>query len=115
MFSTLSQSNWKICQAPKLMMPMFSLPIIVTPAVIMTQLGKLLTFYPDADPDPLPEVANDPDPEPMDIVEDDLDDNGDANRDIGEPNEVPSAAIQQLVRLLPPLRPPPPLRSANPP
>ncbi|KAI2508284.1 hypothetical protein MHU86_6089 [Fragilaria crotonensis] len=44
MFSTLSQSNWKICQAPKLMMPMFSLPIIVTPAVIMTQLGKLLTF-----------------------------------------------------------------------
>ncbi|KAI2514023.1 hypothetical protein MHU86_407 [Fragilaria crotonensis] len=39
----------------------------------------------------------------MDIVEDDLDNNGDANRDIGEPNEVPSAAIQQLVRLLPPL------------
>ncbi|KAI2496943.1 hypothetical protein MHU86_17584 [Fragilaria crotonensis] len=63
---------------------------------------KLLTL-PDADPDPLPEVANDPDPEPMDIVEDDLDNNGDANRDIGEPNEVPSAAIQQLVRLLPPL------------
>ncbi|KAI2510454.1 hypothetical protein MHU86_4027 [Fragilaria crotonensis] len=75
---------------------------------------ETVNFYPDADPDPLPEVANDPDPEPMDIVEDDLDNNGDANRDIGEPNEVPSAAIQQLVRLLPPLRPPPPLRSANP-
>ena len=44
MFSTLSQSSWKICQAPQLMMPMFSLPIIVTPAVIMTPLGKLLTF-----------------------------------------------------------------------
>ncbi|KAI2496560.1 hypothetical protein MHU86_17952 [Fragilaria crotonensis] len=67
-----------------------------------------------ADHYPLPEVANDPDPEPMDIVEDDLDNNGDANRDIGEPNEVPSAAIQQLVRLLPPLRPAPPLRYANP-
>ncbi|KAI2491685.1 hypothetical protein MHU86_22893 [Fragilaria crotonensis] len=65
---------------------------------------ETVNFYPDADPDPLPEVANDPDPEPMDIVEDDLDNNGDANRDIGEPNEVPSAAIQQLVRLLPPLR-----------
>ncbi|KAI2500908.1 hypothetical protein MHU86_13569 [Fragilaria crotonensis] len=75
---------------------------------------ETVNFYPDADPDPLPEVANDPDPEPMDIVEDDLDNNGDANRDIGEPNEVPSAAIQQLVRLLPPLRPAPPLRYANP-
>ncbi|KAI2492224.1 hypothetical protein MHU86_22318 [Fragilaria crotonensis] len=75
---------------------------------------ETVNFYPDADPDPLPEVANDPDPEPMDIVEDDLDNNGNTNPDIGEPNEVPSAAIQQPVRLLPPLRPAPPLRSANP-
>ncbi|KAI2495757.1 hypothetical protein MHU86_18732 [Fragilaria crotonensis] len=67
-----------------------------------------------ADHYPLPEVANDPDPEPMDIVEDDLDNNGDANRDIGEPNEVPSAAIQQLVRLLPPLRPAPPFDPPTP-
>ncbi|KAI2494747.1 hypothetical protein MHU86_19784 [Fragilaria crotonensis] len=56
---------------------------------------ETVNFYPDADPDPLPEVANNPDPKPMDIVEDDLDNNGDANQDIGEPNEVPSTALQQ--------------------
>ena len=75
---------------------------------------ETVNFYPDADPDPLPEVANDPDPEPMDIVDDDLDNNGNANQNIGEPNEVPSAAIQQPVRLLPPLHPAPPFRHANP-
>jgi hypothetical protein len=75
---------------------------------------ETVNFYPDADPDPLPEVANDPDPKPMDIVEDDLDNNGDTNQDIGEPNEVPSAAIQQPVRLLPHLHPAPPLRYPNP-
>ncbi|KAI2499698.1 hypothetical protein MHU86_14779 [Fragilaria crotonensis] len=75
---------------------------------------ETLNFYPDADPDPLPELPNDPDPAPTDIVDDDFDDGDETNRDIGEPNEVPSATIQQPVRMLPPLFPAPPFRHANP-
>ena len=58
-------------------------------------------FYPDAAPDPLPELPNEPDPAPMEVINEDSGDDDETNRDIGEPNEVPSAPIQQPVRMLP--------------
>ena len=77
-------------------------------------INNHLNFYPDAAPEPLPEAANEPDPESMDVADDDFGDDSDANPNFGEPNEVPSGATQQPIRVLPPLFPTPPLRHHNP-
>ena len=77
-------------------------------------INNHLNFYPDAAPEPLPDPANEPDPAPMDVANDDFGDDGDANQNFGEPNEVPSGATQQPIRVLPPLFPTPPLRHHNP-
>jgi hypothetical protein len=73
-----------------------------------------VNFYPVVDPEILPGPELEPEPMMIERIEDKLIENVEANQVFEAPEEPPTDAIQQPVRMLPPLFPEPPLRHPNP-